>query len=109
MTDLKPSLEESAQALMEEVQTLMEYYRTSEYPAPSFATDSPALAVPEKAPRDVKIARDSAMNSALKIFDLLAGPSQFLSNLTVTVSRVTYAQYAELILFWENKEIGNMI
>nr|WNS47941.1 FunK [Talaromyces coalescens] len=84
MTDLKPSLEESAQALMEEVQTLMDYYRTSEYPAPSFATDSPALAVPEKAPRDVKIARDSAMNSALKIFDLLAGPSQFLSNLTVT-------------------------
>lgn len=87
MTDLKPSPEEVAQTLMQDVQILMNYYRTNKYPPPSFENGSPAHAVPENAPRHVKIARDAAMNSALKIFDLFAGPSQFLSNLTVSVSR----------------------
>lgn len=87
MSDLKPSPEEIAQTLMQDVQVLMDYYRSNEYPVPSFAEDSPAHAVPETAPRHVKIARDAAMNSALKIFDMFAGPSQFLSNLTVSVSR----------------------
>nr|WNS47926.1 CapK [Capnodium sp. TTI-000886] len=81
-------LESLTQNLVQNAQALNQYYSKNAYPAPSFASDAPFAAIPESAPIEVKIARDAAMDHALKIFDLLSGPSKVLSNLTVSYQAV---------------------
>lgn len=80
------ALESLTQKLVQDVRVLNDYYSRNVQTAPSFERDAAAASIPEKAPLEVKVARDAAMDHALEIFDLLSGPSKLLSNLTVSVS-----------------------
>lgn len=57
-------------------------------PQPSLDADGPSTVVPNDAPENVQRARQNLMAAALEIFQLAAGPSEFLPNLATGVSLV---------------------
>ncbi|KAH7257939.1 putative O-methyltransferase [Fusarium tricinctum] len=64
-----------------EVQTLEKLLRLSGHQVPSFNRDTPPTVVPNDAPESAHLAREKVMDYALQIFQLAAGPSDYLANL----------------------------
>ena len=62
------------------------YCRKSGYPTPSFERTTPTFALPHDAPAEVHVARERIMSYALNLFQLAAGPSEYLANLQTGVS-----------------------
>jgi hypothetical protein len=72
--------------LASEVQTLEKLLRLGGHPVPSFNRDTPPTVVPNDAPESAHLAREQIMDYALQIFQLAAGPSDYLANLQTGVS-----------------------
>lgn len=79
-------LPEIVQKLKQDVDILSDFYSTNAHAGPSFDQHAPIASVPNNAPLEVKNASDAVMDSALKLFDLVSGPTKILSHLTVAVS-----------------------
>ena len=78
-------LARAVQKLVQDSRVLDNYSTKNAAAQSPSESDGVAVPVPEQAPLEVKVARDAVMDGALEIFDLLSGPSKFLSNLTVSV------------------------
>lgn len=75
------SLDVLSKSLASNVSVLTTYLSSISYPAPSFDQSGPSVVLPAQAPQHVKVARQHLMDQALQIFQLAAGPSEFLANL----------------------------
>lgn len=78
-------LESLSHELVIGIKALNEYFEQAGHRHPSFELGAPTTVVPEEAPQDVHITRESVMDQALQIFQLLAGPSEYLANLQTGV------------------------
>lgn len=79
-------LEDLTRNLAEYVQTLSRYFRSTGYVQPSFDKNTPTVVLPENASPQAHFAREHIMDCAMKIFQLSAGPSEYLANMQVGVS-----------------------
>jgi 6-hydroxytryprostatin B O-methyltransferase len=79
-------MEALTKKLAGEVQTLEKLLRLSGHQVPSFNRDTPPTVVPNDAPESAHLAREQIMDYALQIFQLAAGPSDYLANLQTGVS-----------------------
>lgn len=84
-------MEHLAEKLANDVQTLSKYLHSTGQPSPSFDQSSPSVVLPEGTPEHVQIARDHVMDYALQIFQLAAGPSEYLANLQTGVRRTEFS------------------
>ncbi|KAM0187016.1 hypothetical protein ACHAPA_011850 [Fusarium lateritium] len=79
---IEPSkMEELTKRLAGEVQSLEKLLRLGGHQVPSFNRDTPPTVVPSDAPESAHLAREHIMDYALQIFQLAAGPSDYLANL----------------------------
>ena len=78
-------MEELTRDLARSVQALGDYLHASGQAQPSFDRATPPSVLPSDAPKDAHIAREGIMDCALKIFQLAAGPSEYLANLQTGV------------------------
>lgn len=85
-TKMPSSMETLTSKLNYNVQKLTGYLETTSHPQPSFQHDSPPTTLPKNAPDEIQQTREQIMNTALSIFHLAAGPSEFLVNLSTSVS-----------------------
>ncbi|KAM5343387.1 hypothetical protein ACJ41O_011924 [Fusarium nematophilum] len=76
-----------------QVHALDKYLRLSGHELPSFDRDTPSVVVPNDAPESVHFAREHIMNYALQIFQLAAGPSDYLANLQTGYHYVACLQW----------------
>ncbi|KAI8631119.1 sterigmatocystin 8-O-methyltransferase [Xylariaceae sp. FL1651] len=58
-----------------------QYLADNNQPQPSHESDGPVSTLPKGAPRTIQQARQCLMSSALELFQLAAGPSEFIPNL----------------------------
>ncbi|KAF7546524.1 hypothetical protein G7Z17_g8369 [Cylindrodendrum hubeiense] len=74
-------LEELAWKCTKNAIAVSQYLSAHELPQPSHEPDGPSSTLPKDAPPNVQRARQSLMDSALQLFQLAAGPSEFITNL----------------------------
>jgi 6-hydroxytryprostatin B O-methyltransferase len=79
-------LEFLVQDLNAQAKTFTRYLRGSGLPEPSFERDAPIHNLPSHAPERVQAARYKLMDNALQIFQLLAGPGEYVENAFAGVS-----------------------
>jgi 6-hydroxytryprostatin B O-methyltransferase len=74
-----------------------EYCRTTGYPMPSLERTTPSFSLPHEAPTEVHVARERIMSYALNLFQLAAGPSEYLANLqtgvSITIVEESFSKY----------------
>lgn len=58
-----------------------QYLSSEKLPQPSHAAEGPSRTLPEDAPENAQRARQSLMDAALQLFQLAAGPKEFIPNL----------------------------
>ena len=74
-------LEELAWKCTKNAIAVSQYLSTHDLPQPSHAPDGPSSTLPKNAPPSIQRARQSLMDAALQLFQLAAGPSEFIPNL----------------------------
>ncbi|KAI0405960.1 sterigmatocystin 8-O-methyltransferase [Xylaria palmicola] len=74
-------LEELAWTCTKNAIAVSQYLAEHDHPQPSHEPDGPSSTLPKAAPRSIQQARQSLMSSALELFQLAAGPSEFIPNL----------------------------
>ncbi|KAH8698978.1 sterigmatocystin 8-O-methyltransferase [Talaromyces proteolyticus] len=74
-------LEELAWQCTKNAIAVSQYLSANELPQPSHEPDAPSSTLPKDAPPNIRRARQSLMNAALQLFQLAAGPSEFIPNL----------------------------
>ena len=78
-------MEELSDQIAVNVSILSDFFRSQQYPEPTFDGHSPATTLPATAPERVRVARQTLIEAAAKISQLAIGPSEFLPNLAVGV------------------------
>lgn len=63
-----------------------QYLDANNLPQPSFDADGPIAVLPNESPGAIQQARQNLISAALEILQLAIGPSDFLPNLTTSVS-----------------------
>ncbi|KAI1142787.1 sterigmatocystin 8-O-methyltransferase [Hypoxylon sp. FL0543] len=74
-------LEELAWQCTKNAVAVSQYLSTHNLPQPSHEPDGPSSTLPKDAPPSIQRARQTLMDSALQLFQLAAGPSEFIPNL----------------------------
>lgn len=80
-------MEKLAKQLNNDVCLLSSHLEAVGHPHPSFDSRAPPTALPGGTPDDIQLSRERIMNNALQLFQLAAGPSEFLTNLSTGVSQ----------------------
>ncbi|THY13931.1 hypothetical protein D6D00_09989 [Aureobasidium pullulans] len=93
MATTPSSLDDLSNSLASNVSILTTYLDSVSYPAPPFDQSGPDVTLPKQAPQHVKIARQQLMDQALQIFQLAAGPSEFLANLQPGYHNIAVLQW----------------
>lgn len=74
-------LEELAWKCTKNAIAVSQYLSAHNLPQPSHLPDGPSNTLPKDAPQSLQRARQNLMDSALQLFQLAAGPSEFIPNL----------------------------
>ncbi|KAI1452578.1 sterigmatocystin 8-O-methyltransferase [Annulohypoxylon moriforme] len=74
-------LEELAWQCTRNAVAVSQYLSAQNLPQPSHEADGPSSTLPKNAPPNIQRARQVLMDSALQLFQLAAGPSEFIPNL----------------------------
>ncbi|KAH6880098.1 sterigmatocystin 8-O-methyltransferase [Thelonectria olida] len=82
-------LEELAWSCTKNAIAVSQYLSTHDLPQPSHNPDAPSSTLPKDAPPSVQRARQGLMDAALQLFQLAAGPSEFIPNLAPGFQYVT--------------------
>lgn len=69
-----------------QTKTLTDYLRSNGLPEPSFQRDASIVVLSADAPEEIQAAREQLMDHALQIFQLVAGPSEYVDNVQINVS-----------------------
>ncbi len=80
-------LEALVRSLNEQAKAFAEYLRGSGLPEPSFERNAPIVNLSPHAPKEVRMAREKLLDNALQIFQLIAGPGEYLPHLIEGVSQ----------------------
>lgn len=91
-------LELLIQDLNTQTKTFTDYLGANGLPAPSFERDAPVFNLSPQAPEEVQIAREKLLENALQIFQLVAGPGDYLANSIVGVSVFPKAVYGYIYI-----------
>ncbi|KAJ5618274.1 hypothetical protein N7528_006917 [Penicillium herquei] len=75
------AMEQLSQSLARDVGSLTEYLDSIGSPAPSLDRNTPTVVLPNNATEEAHATRERILDGALKIFQLAAGPSEYLANL----------------------------
>ncbi|CAI7642017.1 unnamed protein product [Penicillium viridicatum] len=75
------TMEDLCQTLEKDVKILTEYLQSTGHPLPSFDRQTPTVVMPENASSDAHSARERILDHCLRLFQLVAGPSEYLANL----------------------------
>lgn len=86
VTVLPSTMEQLAQSLVKDITRVTDYLESTGYPAPSFDRDTPTVVLPDDASEETQAARERILDYSLRIFQLAAGPSEYLANLQTGVS-----------------------
>ncbi|RGP66070.1 6-hydroxytryprostatin b o-methyltransferase [Fusarium sporotrichioides] len=86
ITDLANAVSSAAKNLDEQLQS-------QGLPQPSFAPDGPTYVVPKDAPKVAHEARVATAEAALKLFNLVSGPSELLPNMTASYHTIFALQW----------------
>ncbi len=81
-------LEALVRDLNEQANTFAEYLRGNRLPEPSFERDAPIFNLSPQAPKEIRVARERLLDNALQIFQLIAGPGEYLPHLVEGVSKL---------------------
>ncbi|KAL2863146.1 O-methyltransferase-domain-containing protein [Aspergillus lucknowensis] len=76
-----PVMEQLVQSLVKDVTRLTDYLESTGHPAPSFDRSTPPVVLPDDASEGAQAVRERILDYALRIFQLAAGPSEYLANL----------------------------
>lgn len=79
-------MEHLAKQLASDIRLLSHYLEAVGHPHPSFDRQAPPTALPEGAPENIQLSRERIIDNALQLFNLAAGPREFLINLSTGVS-----------------------
>lgn len=80
-------MEKLAKQLNDDVCLLNSHLETAGHPHPSFDSRAPRTTLPGGTPEHIQLSRERIMNNALQLFQLAAGPSEFLPNLSTSVGQ----------------------
>ncbi|KAF7190671.1 O-methyltransferase bik3, partial [Pseudocercospora fuligena] len=83
--------------------TLSEYFRAENRTQPSFERDTPLHVLPTDAPAEVKLARELLMDHAVRLSQLISGPSEYLWRTIVG------CQYAECLKWLNHFKIFELV
>ncbi|KAI3340507.1 O-methyltransferase [Ustulina deusta] len=73
-------LELLVQDLAKQTVRLTDYLRANKLPEPSFERDAPIINLSPQAPAEIQMAKEMLLDNALQIFQLVAGPGDYLDN-----------------------------
>lgn len=79
-------LELLVQDLAKQTVRLTDYLRANKLPEPSFERDAPIINLSPQAPAEIQMAKEMLLDNALQIFQLVAGPGDYLDNVMTDVS-----------------------
>lgn len=85
VTEPVGELETLAAQVSRNATILSTYLHNEQLPPPSFNQKGPTTVLPRSAPDDVKVARQALIEASLQTFQLALGPSEYISNLAVSV------------------------
>ncbi|RMJ29050.1 o-methyltransferase [Aspergillus sp. HF37] len=77
-----PAMDTLTGQLTNDVGLFNGYLDDARHPRPSYDRDAPPNSLPDDAPEHVQLARERIMANALQLFNLAAGPSEILNNLS---------------------------
>ena len=80
-------LEALVRDLNEQAKAFAGYLRGNGLPEPSFERSAPIVNLSPQAPEEVRMAREKLLDNALQIFQLIAGPGEYLPHLVEGVSK----------------------
>ncbi len=86
-------LEALVRDLNEQAKAFAGYLRGNGLPEPSFERSAPIVNLSPQAPKEVRMAREKLLDNALQIFQLIAGPGEYLPHLVEGVSKEAAAAY----------------
>ncbi|GES66777.1 O-methyltransferase [Aspergillus terreus] len=75
------AIEQLAQSLVKDITRLSDYLESTGHPVPFFDRHTPTVILPDNASEGAQAARERILDYALRIFQLAAGPSEYLANL----------------------------
>jgi hypothetical protein len=79
-------LEELSRTITKTAGIISHHLAANNLPQPSRDADGPAAILPSDTPESIQRARQALLAASLEIFQLAAGPSEFLPNLATSVS-----------------------
>jgi len=92
------SLEEYVRQITENFNIVSEYLKTSNHPQLSFERDTPDTTLPESAPEPVRTARANLMEAAMRTFQLMLGPKEYIPNLAMGVSMLLFYPVKSMLI-----------
>lgn len=79
-------LELLVQDLAKQTVRLTDYLQANKLPEASFERDAPIINLSPQAPAEIQVAKEKLQENALQIFQLVAGPGEYLQNVITGVS-----------------------
>ncbi|KAJ8115385.1 hypothetical protein ONZ43_g4675 [Nemania bipapillata] len=101
--DSLSSLEILVQDLAKQTVRLTDYFQANKLPEPSFERDAPIINLSPQAPAEIQLAREKLQDNALQIFQLVAGPGEYLQNV------ITGYHYMEILRWMSQFKIFELV
>ncbi|KAB8237685.1 O-methyltransferase-domain-containing protein [Aspergillus alliaceus] len=89
--------------LNKQSKTFTDYLRANGLPEPSFERDAPIINLPPHVPEDIQVAKEKLLDHALQIFQLVAGPGEYLQNV------ITGYHYMEILRWMSHFKIFELV
>ncbi|KAK4149314.1 S-adenosyl-L-methionine-dependent methyltransferase [Chaetomidium leptoderma] len=89
--------------LNKQTKTFADYLRANGVPEPSFERDAPIINLSPQAPEEIQVAREKLLDNALQIFQLVAGPGEYLQNV------ITGYHYMEILRWMSHFKIFELV
>ncbi|RYP27843.1 hypothetical protein DL767_007491 [Monosporascus sp. MG133] len=89
--------------LNKQTKTFTDYLRANGLPEPSFERDAPIINLPPQAPEEIQVAKEKLLDHALQIFQLVAGPGEYLQNV------ITGYHYMEILRWMSHFKIFELV
>ncbi|KAI1826626.1 O-methyltransferase [Xylaria intraflava] len=96
-------LEHLVQDLNKQTVRLSDYLQANKLPEPTFERDAPIINVSPQAPVEIQIAKERLLDDALQIFQLVAGPGEYLQNV------ITGYHYMEILRWMSHFKIFELV
>ncbi|KAM0351778.1 hypothetical protein ACHAPU_002290 [Fusarium lateritium] len=76
-------LEALSQDLNKQIKTFNDYLKSAGLPEPTLRRDTPVMNLPPDAPEEMQLAKEKLLEDALRIFNLVCGPGEYIQNVLI--------------------------